>query len=140
MPHRISIEEFGRCATRWATCALLNLAVVLGNSVSVVAAEIEDNQIRDVTNAVKDLCSFPDRQGSTLTVTLNGSGDADVKLTSLKASAFFTKTEWQGIQDYLQDRPNLRDCVQKLVPTFLDKYKTGDACGDVNASEKSLGL
>ncbi len=105
------------------------------------AQDIANPLIKDVTIAVRELCNAPDREGSTWTVSVNGDGGALVKLLHLKLGANFTKTEWRGIQDYLQDRPSLRDCVTKLTPAFLDKFQqVKKDCDSVSASNKAVGI
>jgi hypothetical protein len=101
---------------------LFGMALTLIGGVASIAEEISNPLIRDITRSVRELCNAPDRQGETWSVSVDGSAGATFKIVNVTGEAKFSRAEWKGIQDVLQDRPNLRECTQKLTPLFLSKF------------------
>lgn len=87
-----------------------------------VAQDISDPLIRDITAAVKELCSAPDRQGEHWQIETDATGNVLFRLFGLDAGVKFTREEWSGIKDAVSDRPNLRECTRDLTPQFLAKF------------------
>lgn len=94
----------------------------LVTSESVLAEEISGQAIRDITHSVRTLCNSPDREGEKYSILADGGAGAIVRAIGIEGEVTFSQSEWSGIQDFLSDRKDLRECTRHLTPLFLSKY------------------
>lgn len=91
--------------------------------------EINDEVMRDITNTVRSLCNSPDRQGSDVSIEGNVEGGAIVKMLGIGGEVSLSRSQWEGIKDFLSDRANLRECVRHLTPIFLENFQPNEDAG-----------
>lgn len=114
-------------------------ALLFNYDVAVHAEEISNEIIRDITVAVKSLCSSPDKKGNNWSLEVTGEGVARLKLVGgVKGEVTFSREEWSGIKDSIADRPNLRDCVRDLVPQFLSKFAPSHTGGSSSLANEVM--
>jgi len=95
--------------------------------------EISDPRIRDITNAVIQICHVPSQRGYHWEVRVAADGKAKVRLIGLGAEATFSRGEWNGVREVLtpegqvSDRQACRKCVETLTPLFLQKFTSFDS-------------
>jgi len=102
--------------------------------------EISDPRIRDIANAITQICHVPSRRGDYWEVRVAADGNATVRLIGLGAEANLSRGEWNGVREVLtpegqvSDRQACRNCVEKLAPLFLEKFASVEAnrTGHVN--------
>ena len=103
--------------------------LLLGMSPALFAAE--NNQMSEIVDSVQAVCQAPSKKGEYWDIKVTGEADAKVNLkltkAGIKGAATFTKKEWDGVQQVLQehqsgDNKDYRDCAKTLTPIFLEKF------------------
>lgn len=95
----------------------------------VLAQEISNEVMRDITNTVRSLCNSPDREGDDFSIEGQVGGGTLIRMLGVKGEVSLSSSQWQGIKDALSDRKNLRDCVRDLTPLFLDNFRPNKGSG-----------
>lgn len=107
----------------WQTSTLIAILLLFSFAGTAKSQEISNELIKDINVAVRSLCQAPDREGDNWKLELTGDGAARIKfIGGVQGQVSFTKEEWSGIKDSIEDRSNLRACVRDLVPQFLSKF------------------
>jgi len=101
----------------------------------------------EITEAVRKLCGATGKRSE---FTLKGAGTVGAsKAVSLvvdgkvSGEATFSNEEWDGVRAVQNDSAGYTSCVQKLTPTFIDKFATTDNMlkqPDVKKLDVSLGI
>ena len=115
-----------RMAKNLSACVIVWGALL---SLPVSGQEVSDETIRNITNAVRDLCNSPDREGKNFSFDAQAEGGTIVKMIGVAGEVSLSKSEWVGIKDYLSDRADLRACVRHLTPIFIEKFKPNTDAG-----------
>ncbi|MCW5212282.1 hypothetical protein VU04_05170 [Desulfobulbus sp. TB] len=94
----------------------------------IAEAQTKGNPVDSITENVMKVCDKPDHAGTYWDVNMKGDGVASVRLKLLglgkvTGEGTFSQGEWDGVKRTLEDSKDYRDCVEKLVPIFLNKIE-----------------
>ncbi len=101
-----------------------------------------------ISKSVSDVCKRPSEAGKYWDIKLKGDGSAKIGLLfkGFKAAGDveFSKGEWEGVKSSVEDTADYRECVELILPVFVDKFtpavEQATAVDRKNASRDLGGL
>lgn len=102
----------------------LGLLIVL---VSPMVEAVEPSLMKEITENVRAVCEKPSNTGEYWKIQGKAEGNTKVRLMRLGGAELlgevdFTKEEWEGVRNILEERKDYRACARHLTPLFLEKF------------------
>lgn len=102
----------------------LGLLIVL---VTLTVEAVEPSLMKEITENVRAVCEKPSNTGEYWKIQGKAEGNTKVRLMRLGGAKLlgevdFTKEEWEGVRNILEERKDYRACARVLTPLFLDKF------------------
>lgn len=101
--------------------------------------------LKFITQSVESVCKKPEDAGQYWDVRVQGDGKATVgilaKELGVSGKAEFSKSEWDGLRNTVENSIDYRECAEKITPIFVEKFSSKlEAASDEGAKKPRRSL